>query len=555
MPEPAALQQAINLLANRQPLTESQAAAAFNVVMSGGATPVQIASLLMGLRVKGETAEEVAGVARALREAMVRVEADGPHLVDTCGTGGGTVTTFNISTAAAFVAAGAGATVAKHGNRSYTSKCGSADVLESLGVAITLEAARAEQVLREAGMAFLFAPTFHPAMRHVAPVRRELGVTTVMNLVGPLANPAGVRRQVIGVADRDRAPLMAAAVARLGAEHALVVHGRVGMDEISPQGTTDVWEIRDGAITHWELEPRAFGIEAEAALLCGGEPGANAARLEDILRADEGSDDQAGRGAVLLNAGAAIYVSGLARTYREGIERAATALRAKRWSGCGGRAPLPTPPSPRLVLPDDADDDALHDDVALVYADRSHRRVRRLQPDPATGLAIVPLHRRVLAMNQRDDRRAVVGLIPLMDDHEIAVLDVLVDHGRAAHFEHIAPATTREQLVGYGDRIGPADCFDRLAGRDQPEERELGGAGLALGGNDLDGPALVVSAPDVPFALEIGEVLVHGGERLEPEALGDFLEARGIALVPDVALEVVQDLALAPSERHLVSRK
>src|SRR5205807_8018364 len=191
----------------------------------------------------------------------------------------------------------------------------------------SLDAGEAARVLREACITCRFAPNFHPAMKHAAPVRRELAVPSVMNLLGPLASPAGVRRQVIGVADRDRAPLMAAALARLGAEHALVVHGRIGMDEISPQGTTDVWEIRDGAITHWELEPRAFGIEAEAALLCGGEPGANAARLEDILRADEGSDDQAGRGAVLLNAGAAIYVSGLARTYREGIERAATALR------------------------------------------------------------------------------------------------------------------------------------------------------------------------------------------------------------------------------------
>src|SRR6266850_292480 len=199
--------------------------------MRGEATPAQIAALLMGLRVKGETPDEVAGAARALREAMVRVDAAGPHLVDTCGTGGGAVGTFNISTAAAFVAAGAGATVAKHGNRSFTSTCGSADVLEALGVGIGLDAPGAARVLREAGIAFLFAPTFHPAMRHVGPVRRELGITSVMNLLGPLANPAGARRQVVGVADRERAPLMADALARLGAVHAMVVHGRVGMDE------------------------------------------------------------------------------------------------------------------------------------------------------------------------------------------------------------------------------------------------------------------------------------------------------------------------------------
>src|SRR5437899_8128608 len=198
------LQQAITALADRQSLSERLAADVFGAVMRGEATPAQTAALLVGLRVKGETPEEVAGAARALRAAMVRVETNAPYLVDTCGTGGGAVTTFNISTAAAFVAAGAGATVAKHGNRSFTSKCGSADVLESLGVAITLEAARAEQVLREAGMAFLFAPTFHPAMRHVAPVRRVLGVTSVMNLLGPLGNPAGLRRQVVGVADRER---------------------------------------------------------------------------------------------------------------------------------------------------------------------------------------------------------------------------------------------------------------------------------------------------------------------------------------------------------------
>src|SRR5690348_2500887 len=166
--------------------------------MRGDATPAQIAALLMGLRVKGETAEEVAGAARALREAMVRVDANGDHLIDTCGTGGGTVSTFNVSTAAALIAAGAGAVVAKHGNRSFTSKCGSADVLEALGVRISLDAAAAARVLREARVTFLFAPNFHPAMKHAGPVRRELGVTSVMNLLGPLANPSSVRRQVIG---------------------------------------------------------------------------------------------------------------------------------------------------------------------------------------------------------------------------------------------------------------------------------------------------------------------------------------------------------------------
>src|SRR5437667_1362359 len=254
------LLEAIAALAHRRSLTESQTTAVFTTVMRGEATPAQIAALLIGLRVKGETADEVAGAARALREAMVPVEAAGDHLVDTCGTGGGAVPTFNISTAAAFVAAGAGASVAKHGNRSFTSQCGSADVLEALGVRISLDAAAAARVLREACLTFLFAPNFHPAMKHAGPVRRELAVASVMNLLGPLANPAGVRRQVVGVADADRAPLMTGALARLGTDHALVVHGRIGMDEIAPQGITDVWEVRNGSVHVWEVDPADPGL-------------------------------------------------------------------------------------------------------------------------------------------------------------------------------------------------------------------------------------------------------------------------------------------------------
>ncbi len=301
------LRRALAALANRQSLPESLTAEVFGVVMNGEATPAQIAALLMGLRAKGETADEVAGAARALREAMVRVDAgSGPHLVDTCGTGGGAVPTFNISTVAAFVAAGAGATVAKHGNRSFTSKCGSADVLEALGVRIMLDAPGAARVLREV---------------HVAPVRRELGVPSVMNLVGPLANPAGVRRQVIGVADRDRGGLVAEALVRLGAEHALVVHGRVGMDEVSPHGVTDVWEVQDGAVRSWEIDPGRYRLAIpDVGALKGGEPAANAERLERILA--NGDGDPPGLAAVLLNAGAAIYVAGIAGSFAEGIGRA-----------------------------------------------------------------------------------------------------------------------------------------------------------------------------------------------------------------------------------------
>jgi len=315
------LRRALTTLANRQSLSEDQTAEVFGVVMSGEATPAQIGALLMGLRAKGETADELAGAARALRNAMVRVTAAHDHLVDTCGTGGGSVPTFNISTVAALVAAGAGAVVPKHGNRSFTSRCGSADVLEALGIRIVLDAQSATRVLDEARVVFLFAPNFHPAMKHVSAVRRELGTPSLMNLVGPLANPASVRRQVIGVAERDRAAIVAEALVRLGAEHALVVHGRVGMDEISPHGVTDVWEVKDGVVRSWEIDPERFrlGIQ-DVGDLQGGEPAANAERLERIL--GNGSADPSGLAAVLLNAGAAIYVAGIAGSLAEGIGRA-----------------------------------------------------------------------------------------------------------------------------------------------------------------------------------------------------------------------------------------
>lgn len=322
----SALPQAIAALSRRESLSESLAAQVFGAVMRGDATPIQMAALLMGLRVKGETPEEVAGAVRALRESMVQVVVDAPHLVDTCGTGGGAVSTFNISTAAALVAAGAGATVPKHGNRSFTSKSGSADVLEALGVSIAVDASQAAALLRKVRIAFLFAPNFHPAVRHIGPVRKELGVTTLMNLLGPLANPAGVRRQVVGVADPERAALVARALMLLGAEHALVAHGRIGMDEISPQGVTDLWEIRDGTLSTWTLDPTTLGLSADAGDLRGGEPSANAARVEGILNG--GAGDRAGLAAVLLNAAAALYVAGLASGLEEGVEKARAALQS-----------------------------------------------------------------------------------------------------------------------------------------------------------------------------------------------------------------------------------
>jgi anthranilate phosphoribosyltransferase len=234
------------------------------------------------------------------------------------------VGTLNVSTAAAFVVAGAGVPVAKHGNRSYTSRSGSAEVVEALGVDIGVPPERAAAILRDAGLVFLFAPRYHPAMRHVAPTRKELGVATIMNLLGPLANPAGVRRQVVGVADPVRAPRVADALRRLGALHALVVHGVIGMDEISPVGATAVWEIREGRVSEWTLDPVSVGLDADGLEgLEGGEPAENAARIETLLRTGEGG---AARTAVLLNAAAALYVSGGGWSFADAVRRATAAL-------------------------------------------------------------------------------------------------------------------------------------------------------------------------------------------------------------------------------------
>ncbi len=319
------LRSAIQQLAEGASLTREAATAAFEVLMRGDATAVQTAALLMGLRTKGETADEVAGAALALRGAMVRLRtANGAGMVDTCGTGGGQVGTLNISTAASFVVAGAGVRVAKHGNRSFTSRSGSADVLEALGIEISLAPDRAAEVLETAGIVFLFAPAYHPAMRHVAPVRKELAVPTIMNLLGPLVNPAGVRRQVIGVADPARAPLVASALALIGVEHALVLHADVGMDEVSPCGRTRVWEVRDGTIAEWSVDPVEHGLASDDLVgLKGGEPGENAALIERLFAGD-GSVPI--RCAVLLNAGAALYVSGKGWSFAESARRAAASL-------------------------------------------------------------------------------------------------------------------------------------------------------------------------------------------------------------------------------------
>ena len=316
-------------------LSADDAAAAFGAVMTGEGTPVQMAALLMGLKVRGEHASEVAGAARALRAAMTRMETpDASALVDTCGTGGGAVGTFNISTAAALLAAGAGARIAKHGNRSFTSKSGSADVLEALGVPIDVPVPQMRAVLDEAGIVFMFAPTMHPAMRHVGPVRRELGLQTVMNLIGPLANPASAGRQVIGVADPARLELIAGALSELGTTHSLIVHGEPGMDEISPLGPTTVIELRGAETTRWTIDPEALGVRgATAAELAGGEPAQNAVIVERVLL---GKGPKSAEAAVVLNAGAALYVAGIAPTLETSVALAREALKAgKGWDALG----------------------------------------------------------------------------------------------------------------------------------------------------------------------------------------------------------------------------
>ncbi len=320
------LRDAVRRLAAGHHLTSAEASGAFDVVMAGEATPAQVAALLMGLRVKGETASEVAGAARALRRAMILLDSEQPsELVDTCGTGGGAVPTFNISTAAAIVAAACGVRIAKHGNRSFTSRSGSADVLEALGVRIDLTPARMAEILREAGIVFMFAPLMHPAMRHVGPVRRELAIPTVMNMIGPLANPAAAGRQVIGVADRGRLDLIAGALHELGSEFALVVHGEPGMDEISPLGPTHVRELCGSQpIRDWIIDPAAHGFHGLTADdLAGGDPAENAALVRSVLG---GGGSDAARAAVTLNAAAALYVQRSGGDFHAMVTEAGAAL-------------------------------------------------------------------------------------------------------------------------------------------------------------------------------------------------------------------------------------
>lgn len=302
-------------------LNAAEAHLAMGSVMDGEATQAQLAGLLLVLRMRGETVDELTGFAQAMRERVIAVEAP-IGAVDTCGTGGDGASTFNISTGAALVVAAAGVPVAKHGNRAVTSASGSADVLEALGIAVDLGPADAAHAIRRHGFAFLFAPAYHPAMRHAGPVRRELGTPTAFNLLGPMTNPAGVRRQVIGVADPTAAAKVAHVLHRLGAERALVVHGD-GIDELPLDGSGVIYDVSPLGVRRRRLDSAALGLRrADSAELRGGDAARNAQIIESVLDGAPG----AARDAVLLNAGAALVAAGRARRLREGVRLAAVTI-------------------------------------------------------------------------------------------------------------------------------------------------------------------------------------------------------------------------------------
>jgi anthranilate phosphoribosyltransferase len=315
------IQVALGRLLDGHDLSQTEAREVMNTIMAGEATQAQIGGFLIALRLKGETADEIAGCAEAMREHVLRVHPKRDDLVDTAGTGGDGANTWNISTAAALVAAAAGAGVAKHGNRAASSATGAADVLEALGFELALPPERIEQSIDELGFGFLFAQAHHPAMKHAAPVRRELATRTIFNILGPLTNPAGARAQVVGVYAPDVARTIAEALVRLDARRAFVVHGAGGIDELSPAGSNLVCEVVDGQVREYELDPEDLDVpRCDPRGLRGGDPEINARALRDVL---DGEDPDSGhRSAVLLNAAGAIAAAGHAADLREGLELA-----------------------------------------------------------------------------------------------------------------------------------------------------------------------------------------------------------------------------------------
>ncbi len=310
------LTNALSKLSNKQDLTRDEAYGAMNQIMSGEATEAQIAGFLMGLRLKGETVEEIAGCATVMREKAVRISSKHSNIIDTCGTGGDASGTFNISTTAAIIASAGGAAVAKHGNRAVSSRCGSADVLKALGVNIEVSPERSAKTLDETGITFLFAPLMHGAMKYAANVRRELAIRTIFNILGPLTNPAGAQRQVIGVFDPTLTEKLAGVLRQLGSQHALVVHGEGGFDELSTVGWTKVSELREGTVKSYEIRAGDLGLQlASVESLRGGDVNQNVEILRSVLDAKKGP----ARDISLLNSGAALFVSGKAGSIKEGI--------------------------------------------------------------------------------------------------------------------------------------------------------------------------------------------------------------------------------------------
>ena len=316
------IREAIEAVVNGESLSMETAAQAMNEIMSGDATPAQFGAFVTALRLKGETVDEIAGMAQVMREHSLHVEVDGA-LVDTCGTGGDGSGTFNISTTAAFVAAGAGAKVAKHGNRAMSSSSGSADVLEALGANIDLTPESVARCINETGFGFMFAQGFHPSMRFAAGPRREIGIRTVFNILGPLTNPAGAGAQVIGVADVSMASKMARALSRLGSSRALVVHGNDGLDEITIADSTRVWELRDGSVSEYDISPAELGVNrSPLSEVQASNSEASAWLLREVL------DGKAGpaRDVVLLNAAAALLAGDIVGTLSDGVQAAANSI-------------------------------------------------------------------------------------------------------------------------------------------------------------------------------------------------------------------------------------
>ncbi len=318
------LTNAIDRLASGFDLKEEEAAAVLEQIMSGRSSEVQTAGFLVALRTKGETVGEIVGLAKAMRKFSKKVNLAGMDLVDTCGTGGDKSGSFNISTTAAFVVAGAQARVAKHGNRSATSQCGSADVLEALGANLDMRPAKVGGIVRRVGIGFMFAPLHHQAMKHVIPVRQELGVRTIFNFLGPLTNPAGATRQLVGVSDAGYLEVIAGALRQLGCRHGLVVHGSDGLDEITVTGQTDIIEVGPRKFKRFSIKPDDFGLRTVTGgrQLKGGDAAKNAGILKEVLGGKTGPR----REVVILNAGAALYASGRAPSIAAGVKLAAKSI-------------------------------------------------------------------------------------------------------------------------------------------------------------------------------------------------------------------------------------